>query len=114
MAEHPRRNAPCVMSPCMPVSAASVKMSALNFPILERWAAAQDQPVKWYKDKFTGKTMDRPGWNQLEAAIHAGEVSAVVCWRLDRLGRTARGLTALFDDLRRSKVGLSAEGRLGP
>jgi DNA invertase Pin-like site-specific DNA recombinase len=62
--------------------------------------------VKWYSDKFTGKTMDRPGWKALEADIQAGKVSAVVCWRLDRLGRTARGLTALFDDLIRRKVNL--------
>jgi DNA invertase Pin-like site-specific DNA recombinase len=77
-----------------------------QLPDLERWSAAQDQPVKWYKDRFTGKTMNRPAWNQLEADIQAGKVSAVVCWRLDRLGRTARGLTALFDDLLKRKVGL--------
>lgn len=77
-----------------------------QLPDLERWAAAQDQPVRWYRDKFTGKTMDRPGWKQLEADIQAGKVSAVACWRLDRLGRTARGLTALFDDLLRRKVNL--------
>ena len=81
-------------------------MSALNSPTSNDGVAAQDQPVKWYKDRFTGKTMDRPGWNQLEADIQAGKVSAVVCWRLDRLGRTARGLTALFDDLLKRKVGL--------
>jgi DNA invertase Pin-like site-specific DNA recombinase len=75
-------------------------------PDLERWAAAQDQPIRWYRDKFTGKTMDRPGWNRLQADIAAGNVSAVVCWRLDRLGRTARGLTALFDDLLKRKVNL--------
>lgn len=66
---------------------------------LERWAAAQGQPVVYYRDVFTGKTMDRPGWLKLQAAIDRGEVSTLACWRLDRLGRTARGLTALFDDL---------------
>lgn len=75
-------------------------------PDLVRWAAAQDTPVKWYKDKATGKTMDRPGWSKLEAAIRKGLVVSVVCWRLDRLGRTAKGLTALFDDLRERKVNL--------
>jgi len=77
-----------------------------QLPDLERWAAAQDRPVQWYKDKFTGKTMDRPGWGRLQAAIDAGEVSAVVVWRLDRLGRTAKGLTALFHDLREKKINL--------
>ena len=75
-----------------------------QLPDLERWATGQ--AVKWYRDKFTGKTMDRPGWNRLQAAIDAGEVSAVVVWRIDRLGRTAKGLTALFDDLRQRHVNL--------
>ena len=75
-----------------------------QLPDLERWATAQDQPVRWYKDQFTGKTMDRPGWNRLKAAI--GEVSTIAVWRLDRLGRTAKGLTALFADLQAQKVNL--------
>lgn len=77
-----------------------------QLPDLERWAKAQETPVVWYRDKATGKTMDRPGWAKLEAAIHKGQVSAVVVWRIDRLGRTAKGLTALFDDLRERKVNL--------
>jgi DNA invertase Pin-like site-specific DNA recombinase len=77
-----------------------------QLPDLERWAAAQDKPVVFYRDKFTGKTMDRPGWSKLQAAIDRGEVAAVVCWRLDRLGRTARGLTALFSDLQERGVNL--------
>lgn len=76
-------------------------------PDLKRWAEANcDQPVLWYRDKFTGKSMDRPGWNKLQAAIERGEVGLVVCWRLDRLGRTAKGLTALFADLSERKVNL--------
>lgn len=77
-----------------------------QLPDLERWVAAQDQSVKFYRDSYTGRTMDRPGWNQLQQAINAGEVSAIVVWRLDRLGRTARGLTALFDELLKRKIGL--------
>ena len=75
-------------------------------PDLKRWASAQSLPVVWYKDAFTGKSMDRPGWNKLQAAIERGEVAKVVCWRLDRLGRTAKGLTALFADWQERSVGL--------
>jgi DNA invertase Pin-like site-specific DNA recombinase len=75
-------------------------------PDLERWANAQAEPIVWYRDKFTGKTMDRPGWQKLAGAIQRGEVASVVVWRLDRLGRTAKGLTALFDDLRDRGIGL--------
>ena len=73
---------------------------------LEKWASTQDGEIVWYRDKFTGRTMDRPSWNKLLAAMNAGSVSKVVCWRLDRLGRTAKGLTALFEDLIAKKVGL--------
>ena len=50
--------------------------------------------------------MDRPGWQRLQAAIDRGEVSAIIVWRLDRLGRTARGLTALFAQLQERGVNL--------
>lgn len=75
-------------------------------PDLHRWADAQDAPIKWYSDKATGKNMDRPGWNKLDDALKTGKISQVVVWRLDRLGRTASGLTALFDELRNRKVNL--------
>jgi DNA invertase Pin-like site-specific DNA recombinase len=77
-------------------------------PDLKQWAAAYANglPVKIYRDKFTGKTMDRPAWNRLEAALDAGQVAKLVIWRLDRLGRTASGLTALFDKLTARGVGL--------
>ena len=75
---------------------------------LHRWVMnnAGDAPVVWYRDKFTGKTMERPGWSKLEKAMADGQVSKLICWRLDRLGRTAKGLTALFDELPRCKVRL--------
>jgi DNA invertase Pin-like site-specific DNA recombinase len=75
-------------------------------PDLERWASSQSEEVRWYKDTTSGKTMDRPGWNKLEAALARGEVSRVVVWRLDRLGRTAAGLTKLFNDLLERKIPL--------
>lgn len=93
-------------------------------PDLERWIKAQEtgQEVKWYQDKATGKNMDRPGWQKLQAAIDRGEVGCIVCWRLDRLGRTAAGLCQLFEALQAAKVNLislkesidlhSASGRL--
>ncbi len=39
-------------------------------------------------------------------AARQGQVEAVVVWRLDRLGRTAKGLTELFEELRDRKVNL--------
>ena len=77
-------------------------------PDLLAWAKAfaGDQPVLWFDDKFTGHSMERPGWETLHAEVRAGRISRIVVWRLDRLGRTAAGVTALLEELRALKVGL--------
>lgn len=75
-------------------------------PDLERWVAAQGCSAEWFEDRFTGRSMDRPGWNRLMEGVREGRINRVVCWRLDRLGRTARGLTALFDEFQTARVNL--------
>jgi DNA invertase Pin-like site-specific DNA recombinase len=73
---------------------------------LERWAEAHGGAVEWYRDKFTGKTMERPGMDRLLTELRAGKVERIVVWRLDRLGRTTRGLCQLFDELTERKIDL--------
>lgn len=82
--------------------------NASQRPDLERWivAHADGREVNYYEDQFTGRTMSRPAWSRLMKAVHAGKVEQIVVWRLDRLGRTAKGLTSLFDELPRRNVGL--------
>jgi len=79
---------------------------ASQLPDLESWVRANDGAVTWYRDRFTGKSMDRPGMNKLMAALQAGKLERIVVWRLDRLGRTAKGLCELFDELRDRKIDL--------
>ena len=90
-------------------------------PDLRRYVAAYagDREVVWYTDKVSGSAgspwtagqrkrgpMVGPAWERLEAAYRTGAVERIVVWRLDRLGRTSSGLTALFDELRRMGVAL--------
>ena len=79
---------------------------ASQMPDLERWAEVHDGPVEWFRDTFTGRTMDRPGMSKLNDELRAGRLCRIVVWRLDRLGRTTRGLCQLFDELREQKVDL--------
>lgn len=80
--------------------------TASQEPDVKQWQAVHTGDCITYRDKFSGKTMERPGWSKLMEAVRAGKVDRVVCWRLDRLGRTAKGLTALFEELRERKVNL--------
>ncbi len=74
---------------------------------MKRYLAANGlEGAMVYRDKFTGRTMERPGFQRLLAAIRAGEVKRVVIWRLDRLGRTAGGLSMLLDEFVARKVNL--------
>ncbi|QDV63047.1 recombinase family protein [Crateriforma conspicua] len=82
--------------------------AASQFPDLKRWEKANqdDLEVRWFRDEFTGRTMKRPEWNELHELIQMRKVRNLVIWRLDRLGRTASGLTKLFDELQDSGVNL--------
>lgn len=80
--------------------------TASQLPDIEKWVQAHGLEVKIYRDTFTGKSLDRPGWNKLEADFRSGAIKRIIIWRLDRLGRTAKGLTALFEELVTAKINL--------
>ena len=79
---------------------------ASQLPELERWAQTHDGSVQWFRDTFSGRTMDRPGMERLLVELRAGRLCRIVVWRLDRLGRTTRGLCQLFEELQEKKVDL--------
>lgn len=74
-------------------------------PDLQTWAKAQSEDAVWYRDRFTGTTMDRPGLERLLSDVRAGKIKKVIVWRLDRLGRTAKGLLTLLDELQTLGIG---------
>ncbi len=74
---------------------------------LSRWIELnQPAKVKWYRDKYTGKSMDRPAMSKLICDLHNSKISQIVIYRLDRLGRTAAGLTKLFEELQKCQCNL--------
>jgi DNA invertase Pin-like site-specific DNA recombinase len=53
---------------------------------LNRWIEVhQPSKVRWYKDKFTGKTMERPSMTKLLDDLHKGKIDTIMVWRLDML-----------------------------
>ncbi len=68
---------------------------------IKRWLLAQGvnlKQVRWYLDKETGTTLQRPAFERLRRDIFNGAVKTVVVWKLDRLSRRLRdGINLLAD-----------------
>jgi DNA invertase Pin-like site-specific DNA recombinase len=68
---------------------------------IREWAKANHVPaseIRWYEDRLSGKTMDRPKLLRLLRAIERGDLDTLVVFRLDRLARSTRdGLQILAD-----------------
>ena len=66
---------------------------------LRRYVAARGWTAVEYVDHGVSGAKDRrPALDQLVADVRRHRVQAVVCWRLDRLGRNLRHLVMLLDD----------------
>lgn len=57
---------------------------------------------KIFEDKISGTIRERPGLNLLFEVLREGDV--LVVWKLDRLGRSIKGLLELTSYLEKSKV----------
>jgi DNA invertase Pin-like site-specific DNA recombinase len=58
----------------------------------------KDNQVRWYADKVSGSTLNRPKLQSMMKAVMKGEVTTVIITRLDRLSRSVRdGLQTLHD-----------------
>lgn len=72
------------------VSTSSQNLDAQESAI-RAWLAGQSLgkgDVLYFSDKQSGANLDRPGFEELQAAIFNGEVKTVVVWKLDRLARS--------------------------
>jgi DNA invertase Pin-like site-specific DNA recombinase len=66
---------------------------------LEQWLKRQRyKGVRWFEDRESATTLQRAAFQQLQAAIFAGQVTTAVIWKLDRLARSLReGVNVLAD-----------------
>ncbi len=54
--------------------------------------------VEWFEDRETGRHLDRPAFQKLQAAIFAGHIDTVLVWKLDRLARNLKdGINTVAD-----------------
>jgi DNA invertase Pin-like site-specific DNA recombinase len=73
---------------------------------LRRYVAARGwEAVAFVEHGVSGAKDRRPVLDQLLADVRRRRFDAVVCWKLDRLGRNMRHLVTLLDELRALNVG---------
>ncbi len=80
--------------------------TASQEPELDAWAEGQKAKILRLSEKVSGRAAVRPEWDKLYQMILKREISQLVVWRLDRLGRTASQLTKLFDELQIAGINL--------
>lgn len=64
---------------------------------LDRLRAEAPGAREFVDEAVSGRSDRRPGFDRLRNAIGAGEISAVYAVKLDRLGRSARGILEFFE-----------------
>jgi DNA invertase Pin-like site-specific DNA recombinase len=76
--------------------------------VINRWLAAEGvdpATVQHFEDiAVSGKSMNRPGWNKMMAAVKAREVDTIVLYDLSRAGRTLIGLLEWVADMNKKGV----------
>lgn len=79
---------------------------------LQRYVAARgwEDPVVYADRGVSGAKESRPALNQLLSDAKRRKIDIVVCWRLDRLGRSLRHLILLLDELTALGVGFVSLG----
>lgn len=53
---------------------------------------SEDQQIKFYEDVISGSSRNRTALNNLLQDVRKGQISKVIVWRLDRLGRSLKHL----------------------
>jgi DNA invertase Pin-like site-specific DNA recombinase len=66
---------------------------------IETWIKRQRmKAVQWFEDRDSATNMHREAFQELQAAIFAGEITTVIVWKLDRLARSLKeGVNVLAD-----------------
>ena len=76
------------------------RLERLSAPGTRRYVEARGWSAAEYVDRGVSGAKDRrPALDQLLAGAERRRFDVLVCWRLDRLGRSLKHLITLLDDL---------------
>jgi DNA invertase Pin-like site-specific DNA recombinase len=64
-----------------------------------------------YEDKMSGATTSRPALERLMQDMRAGKIERLLCFKLDRLGRSLTHLALILDEMTRLQIPLICVGQ---
>ncbi len=105
------------------VSDSSQIIETQLIPLREHCKRLNYDGVKEYIDHgFSGKDNNRPAFERLMVDMRQGKVDCIICYKLDRIGRSLKHLLNLFEEFTNRKVSFvslsqnidtnTAEGRM--
>lgn len=93
------------------VSTADQSIDAQKIELREYCARRGWGDVREYQDQISGAHNTRIGLDMMMADVRRHSIGAVVCVKLDRLGRSLRHLAQIFDELNTHGVALLCPGQ---
>ena len=76
---------------------------------LEKWASLHEVELTYFVDDgVSGTKTNRPALDEMMGRVEAGGFVGVVCFKLDRLGRSVRDLVTLSDKLKKRGLALAS------
>ena len=90
-----------IVTPGLPIGYARVSTDDQNLT-MQLDALKKDGCTRVFTDKLGGARLDRPGLNEALSHLRAGDT--LVVWKLDRLGRSVKGLVDLVNTLEAREV----------
>lgn len=85
----------------------TVEQNATNqLPALQAYAASRGWTVigTFADEGVSGRKRSRPEFDRLMNAARAGEFDVLICWKLDRVGRSVLHLHQIVEELRQLKI----------
>jgi DNA invertase Pin-like site-specific DNA recombinase len=95
------------------VSSSSQDLASQSDAISQAARARGDRLERWFREKVSGRTLERPVLKEVRAAVRRGELRKLYVFRIDRLTRSGiRDTLALLEELERGgcKVVTVADG----
>ena len=71
---------------------------------VEGVALGDDDFLIFEDEGYSGKNLDRPGFQEMMRAVDANQIKVIICYRLDRISRNTGDFCALIDKLKEMNV----------